>query len=285
MKKNLLSNGSPAHDSKPSNIIILNHGGEKILPGTLHGGEEIKPGTLHGGEEIKPGTLHGGEEILPGTLHGGEEIKPGTLHGGEEIKPGTLHGGEEIKPGTLHGGEEIKPGTLHGGEEIKPGTLHGGEEIMPGTLHGCDNRRASRPSVFSEQLLDGTLYADFSPATYRTKDGSAFYKFRYADIGGKFEVDIIEQPSYRHRSTDAHITHRLPSARGGQKICISSGHEPTSLDGAKNISMQWAELTHEYIKTGRTLDQQITQGAPRNNGSSTTNSNNRSGGFWDWLFG
>lgn len=199
----------------------------------------------------------GGEEILPGTLHGGEEIKPGTLHGGEEIKPGTLHGGEEIKPGTLHGGEEIKPGTLHGGEEIKPGTLHSGVE----------------------QLKGGTLCAAFSPATYRTKDGNAFYKFRYVDIGGKFEIDIVEQPSYRHRSTDAHITHRLPSARNGQKICISSGHEPTSLDGAKNISMQWAELTNEYIKSGKTIDEQVAQNA-------RTNSNgNNSGGFWGWLFG
>ncbi|HCY75774.1 MAG TPA: hypothetical protein DHV28_07615 [Ignavibacteriales bacterium] len=229
MKKVLISNGSPAHDSKPSPTFNPMNGGEKILPGTLHGGEEILPGTLHGGEEIKPGTLHGGEEI-------------------------------------------------------KPGTLHGGEEILPGTLHVNDYRRAACPSAFPEQLLDGTLYADFSPATYRTKDGSALYKFRYVRIDEKFEVDIIEQPSYRHRSSDAHIVHRLPSARGGQKICISSGHEPTSLEGAKNISIQWAELTHEYIKTGRTLDQQITQGTNRNN-SSANNSNNRSGGFWDWLFG
>ncbi|MBK9716808.1 MAG: hypothetical protein IPQ02_05330 [Saprospiraceae bacterium] len=214
----------------------------------------------NGGEEIKPGTLHGGEEIKPGTLHGGEEIKPGTLHGGEEIKPGTLHGGEEIKPGTLHGGEEIKPGTLHGGEEIKPGTLHGGNDY----------------------LKVGTLCASFSPATYRTRDGNAVYKFKYVDIGGKFEIDILEQPSYRFRGTEAHITHRLPSSRSGQKICISSGHEPTTLDGAKNISTQWAELTHEYIKTGRTIDQQVSQNA---SGNSNGNCGNRSGGFLDWLFG
>ena len=214
------------------------------------------------------------------------DTKPSTVlnqqNGGEEILPGTLHGGEEIKPGTLHGGEEIKPGTLHGGEEIKPGTLHGGEEIKPGTLHSELNRGANSPSVFLEQLKEGTLHADISPATYRTKDGSAIYKYRYVDIGGKFEIDIIEQPSYRHRDTSAHVIHRLPSARGGEKICISSGHEPTTLDGAKNISMQWAELTHEYIKTGKTIDQQIAQNASSNTNS---NSSNKSGGFWDWLFG
>jgi hypothetical protein len=252
------------------------HGGEEIKPGTLYGGEEIKPGTLHGDKEIKPGMLHGGEEIKPGTLHGGEEIKPGTLHGGEEIKPGTLHGGEEIKPGTLHGGEDIKPGTLHSGEEIKPGTLHGGEEIKPGTLHAKEKRRAASPSFSLEQLKKGTLHADISPATYRTKDGGAYYKFRYVSTGGKFEIDIVEQPSYRHRDTSAHVVHRLPSARGGEKICISAGHEPTTLARAKSISMQWAELTHIYINTGRTLDQQISQG---------THNNDKSGGFWEWLFG
>jgi len=214
--------------------------------------------------------------------NGGEEIKPGTLHGGEEIKPGTLHGGEEIKPGTLHGGEEIKPGTLHGGEEIKPGTLHGGEEIKPGTLHSEVNRGANSPSVFPEQLKEGTLQASYSPATYKTKDGSAMYKFNYVDIGGKFEIDILEQPSYRFRGTDAHITHRLPSSRSGQKICISSGHEPTTLDGAKNISTQWAELTHEYIKTGTTIDKQVSQNA---SGNSSGNGSNRGGGLLDWLFG
>ena len=218
-------------------------------------------------QDEKPSTLissHKNEEIKPGTLHGGEEIQPGTLHGGEEIKPGTLHGGEEIKPGTLHGGEEIQPGTLHGGEEIKPGTLHGGEEIQPGTLH-----------YNVEKLITGTLCASYSPATYRTKDGTAVYKFRYIDIGGKFEIDILEQPSYSYRDTSAHKTHRLPSARNGQKICISAGCEPTTLEGAKNISTQWAELTNTYIKTGRSIDDQVSQNS----------SGKKSGGFLDWLFG
>jgi len=219
-------------------------------------------------QDKKPSTFsnsqNGGEmPIKNGTLHGGEEIKPGTLHGGEEIMPGTLHGGEEIKQGTLHGGEEIKPGTLHGGEEIKPGTLHGGEEIKPGTLHKTE-----------ESLKAGTLCASFSPATYRTKDGSAYYKFNYVDNDGKIEIDILEQPSYGSRETSAHKTHRLPSARSGQKICISAGSEPTTLEGAKNISMQWAELTHIYIKTGKNIDDQVSQNSNKN----------RSGGILDWLF-
>ncbi|GHS92913.1 hypothetical protein FACS1894203_5510 [Bacteroidia bacterium] len=179
-----------------------------------------------------------------------EAPQPVVLRGGEEIQPGTLHGGEEIKPGTLCGGEEIQPGTLHGGEEIQPGTLHGGEEIQPGTLHSRN-----------ESLIVGTLCANYSPATYRTRDARALFTFRYVDIGGKFEIDIISQPLYGSRDSSLHATHRLSSSRGGYKICISTGHEPRTLDKAKKISMEWAELTHNYINTGRTIDAQVAANA------------------------
>jgi len=167
--------------------------------------------------------------IIPVVVQDTTQIQP------VQLTIGTLHGGEEIKEGTLHGGEEIKPGTLHGGEEIKPGTLHGGEEIKPGTLHS----------------------SSFSPATYRTKDGSAQYKFRYVDIGGKYEIDIIFQPPYESRDASSAVSHRLSSSRGGNKICLSAGKEPTNLETAKKICMEWAELTHTYIKTGKSIDVQL----------------------------
>ncbi len=192
----------------------------------------------HGG--IKPvvvteTALNQNQLLIPGTLHGGESIAPGTLHGGEHICNGTLCGGENIAPGTLHGGEEIKPGTLHGGEDIKPGTLHGGEEIKPGTLHS----------------------SNYSPATYRTKDGSGIYKFRFVKVGSKFEIDITSQPSYAGRDEGANTAHRLPSSRGGKKICISTGKEPKDIGAAKSICMEWAELTQTYIKTGKSIDKQV----------------------------
>lgn len=118
-----------------------------------------------------------------------------------------------------------------------------------------------------EKIVSGTLCAGYSPATYRTKDGNSYYKFNYVDIGGKFEIDIQEQPSYESRASSATLTHRLPSARSGQKICISAGKEPTTLEGAKDISVQWAELTNTYIRTGKTIDEQVAQNAQAKKGT------------------
>ena len=118
------------------------------------------------------------------------------------------------------------------------------------------------PDCGGEALLSGTLHATYSPATYRTKDGASYYKYRFVEIGGgKFEIDILEQPSYRGRDSGARVVHRLPSARGGLKICVSEGCEPTSLDAAKNLAIGWAELTNTYIKTGVTIDEQVIRNA------------------------
>jgi hypothetical protein len=165
---------------------------------------------------------------------GGKSISP-AINDVILLREGTLCGGEEIKPGVLHGGEEIKPGVLHGGEEIKPGVLHGGEEIKPGVLHT----------------------KNYSPATYRTKDGMGIYKFRFVDLGGKFEIDIDSQPSYGVRNNGSLATHRLPSSRGGKKICISVGKEPKTLETAKKICVEWSELTQTYINTGKSIDSQV----------------------------
>jgi len=169
----------------------------------------------------------------------------------------------------LHNAEEIQPGTLHGGESIAQGNLHGRESIEPGPLH-CN----------AESLIAGTLCASYTPATYRTRDGSAYYKFRYVDIGGKYEIDILSQPLYGSRDSSLHASHRLSSSRGGYKICISVGHEPRTLEKAKKISMEWAELTHTYIRTGRTIDLQVAM-----NARSSAPQNASKKGFWERLFG
>ena len=151
------------------------------------------------------------------------------------LHEGTLFGGEEIKPGVLHGGEAIEPGVLHGGEEIKPGVLHGGEEIKPGVLH----------------------LAEYAPATYRTKDGTGEYKYRFVEKGGKFDIDILSQPSYAGRSDSSVASHRLMSPRGGKKICFGAGKEPRDIKTARAVCVEFSELTHNYIKTGKSIDSQV----------------------------
>lgn len=170
-----------------------------------------------------------------------------------QLKGGTLSGGQEIRPGVLHGGTEIRPGTLHGGQEIRPGTLHNGIEINPGVFYATN----------------------YGPATYRTKDGKALYKFRFVNIDGKFEIDILNQPSYGSRDASNVVSHRLPSARGGNKICISDGKEPKTIESARKICMEWSELTHTYIRTGTSIDKQVSDNAkPKPNTKK---------GFWDFL--
>lgn len=119
---------------------------------------------------------------------------------------------------------------------------HGGEEILAGTLHS----------------------RSYGPYTYRTKDGSAYYMYRYVQVPqGYFEIDILSQPDYGARDTRMNVIHRLPSDRGGHKICISQGFEPTDLEKAKRISTEWAELTNVFIKTGKSIDQQVSENARR----------------------
>ena len=98
--------------------------------------------------------------------------------------------------------------------------------------------------------------------SYWTDDGVSYFKFRVVEIwGGKYEIDILEQPSYGGRNDSSLVAHRLPSNRGGLKICVSSGHEPASVKKARKLAKGWAELTNTYIKTGTTIDEQVRRNA------------------------
>lgn len=95
---------------------------------------------------------------------------------------------------------------------------------------------------------------------YRTSDGQAYFFFRYVRIPYEgYEIDIMSQPSYRTRSNDASVTHRLSSIRPdcNHIICVRLRYAPKTEEAAKKLSMDWAELTWNYIKTGQTIDQQL----------------------------
>ena len=94
---------------------------------------------------------------------------------------------------------------------------------------------------------------------YKTRDGKAVFSFSYLHEFGYYTILIHSHPSYNGRDEASTIAHWLshPSSPIDRKICFTAGKEPKSLEQAKNISMQYAELTWCYIRTGETIDSQI----------------------------
>ena len=141
-------------------------------------------------------------------------------------------------------------------------TIKSNERVQ---LQGIDFDAAKRNGGAVE-LQPGILCVDFLYGNLRnilyrskvTDNGRYFdFVFNYINLGGYWEIDIARLPDYRGRNTSAYIIHTLPSDRGGKKICVATGHEPRTEKDAKKLSMNWADLQAEYIKTGRTPDQQI----------------------------
>ena len=91
--------------------------------------------------------------------------------------------------------------------------------------------------------------------TYRTRDGRAYFKFRFVPQGFFFthwEIDILAMPSYGGRSEGLHETHRLPSDRSDcrYRVCIGDESSVSSLSDARRWAGSWAEETWKYIQWG-----------------------------------
>ena len=137
------------------------------------------------------------------------------------------------------GGEKIPPGGWRGAETPQPG----GEKIPPGGW-----RESSAPQPGGEKIPPGGWRA--TQDEYRTRDGRAFFVFRFVAVGSFFEVDIVSMPSYGGRNEGAHETHRLSSNRGGKRICFGEPSAINTLQIAYEFAESWAENTWKYIKTG-----------------------------------
>lgn len=109
-------------------------------------------------------------------------------------------------------------------------------------------------------LTAGTLHSS-QVYQYKTKDGRAVFVFSYEyQPEGYYVIAIHHLPSYQGRDERASVAHWLDECDESpldKKICFHEGKEPTTLEKAKNISVQWAELTWNYIRTGVTIDEQI----------------------------
>jgi hypothetical protein len=81
--------------------------------------------------------------------------------------------------------------------------------------------------------------------TYRSRDGSSFFRFRFTPIGGDFRIHILEFPNPHVGS--CHILH---DSRGPY-ICWSQAIR--SMREAEAVAAIWAEATLVYQRTGRTF--------------------------------
>ena len=81
--------------------------------------------------------------------------------------------------------------------------------------------------------------------TYRSRDGSAFFRFGFASLGNDIRIWILEFPSPQIGS--CHVLHDSH----GPYICWSQAIH--SMAEAQAVAAMWAEATLVYQRTGRTF--------------------------------
>lgn len=115
-------------------------------------------------------------------------------------------------------------------EELPPGGWRGDvEELPPGGW---------RSTVFSDY--------------YRSKNGKCVFHFAFYPMDTRYDVDILEMPSYGTRSTTMHDTHRLKSRNGNDyRICFGDESIVSSIKTAKKWAAVWAECAVNYLESGK----------------------------------
>ena len=81
--------------------------------------------------------------------------------------------------------------------------------------------------------------------TYRSRDGSAFFRFRFTALGNDIRIHILEFPN-----PQAGSCHVLSDSQGPY-ICWSGAI--SSMPAARAVAAMWAEATLVYQRTGRTF--------------------------------
>jgi hypothetical protein len=79
--------------------------------------------------------------------------------------------------------------------------------------------------------------------TYRSRDGSSFFRFRFTPLGGDILIHILEYPG----AGSCHVLHD----QNGAYICWSGAIR--SMAAAEAVASMWAEATLVYQRTGRTF--------------------------------
>ena len=79
--------------------------------------------------------------------------------------------------------------------------------------------------------------------TYRSRDGSSFFRFRFTPLGGDIRIHILEYPD----TGSCHVLHD----HNGAYICWSGAIH--SMTAATVVAAMWSEATLVYQRTGRTF--------------------------------
>lgn len=124
-------------------------------------------------------------------------------------------------------------------------------------------------------ITEGTLGVDYHFGILRglrycsVNTGPNYKKYIFGanivKVDDYYEIDLTSLPDYQGRDTSASIIHTLTSARGGRKICVSTGREPRSEKEAKDLFMNWCDLNAIYIITGKTPNEQIDENYQKRN--------------------
>jgi len=82
---------------------------------------------------------------------------------------------------------------------------------------------------------------------YRSKDGSAMFRFHFTQEGDQIAVWCLSHPPLQAgRDPSPQKTHLFPSGR----LCFAVGHEPHNQARAQELARQWAEYFLQYRKSG-----------------------------------
>jgi len=87
---------------------------------------------------------------------------------------------------------------------------------------------------------------------YRSVDGTTYFRFAFRRRpDGSIRIYILEQPSYGHRETGPHDTHRIASR--SHRVFICWDQMIRTMRVAYGIAQLWSEETLRYIRTGQAM--------------------------------
>jgi hypothetical protein len=105
---------------------------------------------------------------------------------------------------------------------------------------------AANSNTPRNSVVSGTSRPPETPSrtlTYRSRDGSALFRFRFTSLGGDIRIHVLEYPG----TGSCHVLHD----HNGAFICWSGALR--SMAAAKAVALMWAEATLVYQRTGRTF--------------------------------